>query len=447
MCISLHTNFYHNCGHEQFVLIPSVNPTCPRQLESLRYVENEYCPRCTWKGKLLRFAFPRVWQELGAGIPCQGFTGQVMRTIRMPWYAKYNYTKRTLWQERNRYYRLKFEYIHRKHERNMAAERLEQQRNGESALDWVCFLRASRPGVLNPSPDVYCEFADESGDHLDEISEDRDTCAICQNRTNLGPNDPESCQGSGYIDEAGNMVGGEPVFLLCRHVFGLGCIRQWIEGSETLTQHDTCPMCQNVFEFHREVPYRAPPWWAAAQAYDTLPITGKIMYWPPRLIQLLVVFLTPFWEWCLRVAQIPSTMITGTQQWYATTRVEVARFREWRQILRYDRENFVAWIEVMVDYYVYLTLVSLCLSHPFWLSCTNVLMATIGAATYWWSRPRPLAGEGSERFAAYLIFSFLGNFAEWLIENLMRGWFVRWYDYVWALVYLLCWGRILWAYT
>ncbi|KAE8441260.1 hypothetical protein EG329_005561 [Mollisiaceae sp. DMI_Dod_QoI] len=375
MCRSLHTNFFHNCGHEQFVSILSLNPTCSKRTESRAY-HYEYCPRCSWTG-LIPYVYPRVYEERGPGISCDGYTGEVTRTVRMPQNVKYNYTPETLWAERRRHHRLTYEYTHLRSERAYAILGQTPEQLGLNVMEKARFIRASRAGVQNPSPDFYIAF----GEALHLIPEGDDTCAICQGRTNLGVDHPDSCEGGGFIDEASNEVGGEPVFIPCAHVFGLGCIRRWVEGMGNAPPRDTCPICKHGFHLGREAPYAEPAEWAAEYEWDILSIVGKFM---------------------------------------SLTMKDVRR-----------------WTIIMAAYYSVVGFVIFCYSHPLWMSWTNQIVLTLGAVIYWWNTPRDMDIErvDSSGFRPYIRLVVWGNLIELLAENISRGWYVRWYDYVWTLAY------------
>ncbi|KAF8862614.1 hypothetical protein BDZ45DRAFT_686742 [Acephala macrosclerotiorum] len=397
MCRSLHTNFFHECGHEQFVYIPSLPGACTNRMESRAY-EAGYCPRCTWKGKI-PFVYPRVYTEPGASIPCDGRTGEVTRTVRIPWYDRYKYTKKTLWAERRRQAKLIWDQQHLRIELAYAEYKVMPDQLELVPRDKIYFLRASREEVTNPSPEFYRPF----GEHLVLINESSDTCSICLGRTNLGVTDPEACQGSGFIDAAGNTVGGEPVFLPDGHVFGLGCIRQWIEGRGVNERHDTCSFCRHEFKILREDDFAEDQRWAALYEWDVMPVKDKVLY----------------------------------------------KLREWNQerISWPDKESLRRWKMVMIDYYIFVGAVIMVFNHPFWISWTNVLVLTLGAVVYWWRRPRPLARESTKRFEWYFLVIYFGNLIEWLMENMVRGWFVRWYDFVWIFAYLAGFGliaRVVW---
>ncbi|CZR63954.1 uncharacterized protein PAC_13851 [Phialocephala subalpina] len=392
MCRALHTNFFHECGHEQFVYTPALRRACTNRMESRAY-EDEFCPRCTWKGKI-PFMYPRVYTEPGAGIPCNDRTGEVTRTVRIPWYDRYRYTKETLWAERRRQAKLIYAQQRLRIEQGYDEYKQMPEHQALPPKDEIYVLRASREGVTNPSPEFYRPFADE----LYLIPENGDTCSICLGRTNLGITHPDACQGSDFVDSTGNKVGGEPVFLPDGHIFGLGCIRLWIEGRDVSEHHDACTFCRHEFNLLREAGFAEDQGWAALYEWDMMSIKGKVLY----------------------------------------------KLREWNQerISWPDRDNLRRWRIVMIDYYVFVAAAIMALSHPFWFSWTNFLVLTLGAAVYWWERPRPLARESTKRFERYFLVIYFGNLVEWLIENMTRGWFMRWYDFVWTLAYLAGLGLI-----
>lgn len=263
MCRSLQTNFFHNCGHVQNVTIPSTNPTCERVWASREYI-NDYCPRC--KTLLGHFMYPQEYTELGPGINCNVIEGEIIRTVRFPNH-KQKYTIQTLWAERRRQNIARFEYFEQRYEKNYLLRKQVQKAQKVVSMDQEWFIRRPRPGVQNPSPDFYRELM------YGLIPED-DDCPICQRRMVFSAGNPESCTGGDFVDATGTAVGGHTVFIPCSHVFGLGCIRRWIEEE----RHGSCPLCRHDFTINAMALYAEPVEWGPTFEWDMMSIVNKAWY-------------------------------------------------------------------------------------------------------------------------------------------------------------------------
>jgi hypothetical protein len=397
------------------VEIPSINPACQRKMKSTWYMQNAWCPRCTWKGRLLSFVYPREWQEPGPAITCrEGQTGQVIRIVRMPWKEKYNYTTESLWTERRRYRKLNYDFSHLQAEKIYAELSQSPEQLALMPIEQRYFIRAPQVGHEQNSPEFYY--------YIDDVqwltANANKLCPICRGNINLGVNHEDSCLGGDFVDSAGNRIYGNPVGLPCNHFFGLGCIRQWIEGDgDTAPINNHCPVCRTTFDFQREVSYYEPIEWADEYAWDMSPMTTKILYVPQQAYRRATVW---YWE------------VLG----------HLARIQHWQQILSDDWNHRSGLARVLLDYCTFLIMNSLCLSHPFWMSTTNILLATIGLIVFWWARPRPLDATFRDylKFRLYFWVSFLGNLTEWVIDNQSRGWFTRPVNFLWVFIYFNYFG-------
>ncbi len=220
------TNVYHFCVHTQRISLPSINPNCQKKVLGRDYIMSQWCPRCRWTG----FLTPFEYQEYAEGLPCDGHTGKVMRTVTLNpaefverqkeqlWLGRQNHLLKPIWDFRQAQRELEFERLR---EREIAA--------GVSDRDRSYFMDEFLPDYPNENR---CEdFFKEVWP--DEVPEDKDICTICRQSMNT-TDDDQRC-------ESGEII----CVLPCGHYYGLGCIAGWLGNGV----NNTCPECRQKYNF------------------------------------------------------------------------------------------------------------------------------------------------------------------------------------------------------
>lgn len=218
-------NVYHYCVHTQRVSLPSVNPNCEKEVLGRDYIMSQWCPRCRWTG----FLAPFEYKEYADALPCGGYTGKVMRTVRLDptefverqkeelWLSRQDYLLNPLWDFRQAQRELEFDQLR---EQEIAADVSDRDRS--------YFMEEFLPDYPheNRCEDFFYQV------WPDEVPGEEDLCVICQKNMNTN-DDNERCDSS------------EICVLPCGHYYGVGCIGGWmgIEGKST------CPRCRQKYNF------------------------------------------------------------------------------------------------------------------------------------------------------------------------------------------------------
>lgn len=249
MCILVQINVYHFCSHTQRVTVPSVNPQCNKELFGRDYLMGEWCPRCRlvvpaesefrvlisanrWTG----FMAPYRYEEFAEGVPCEGYTGKVTRTIKLdPEEFKHPKTKEQLWDGRVEYQTRMLDFRkYQERERYFKLQELEEQQEPPvSDLKRTYFMEEN---VGNDPEWNLCRALFYNLEQ-DEIPEGKELCGICHRE--LKTDDEDARCNSGFLI----------VVLPCDHYFGQDCIGQWLGDPKT----PTCPECRHRYNIMYEV--------------------------------------------------------------------------------------------------------------------------------------------------------------------------------------------------
>lgn len=321
MCKITHQNFYHNCGHTQTIVKPSINPDCTPNAEIDEVTDEEtfyyiqdgdehnnaaggWCDRCfygSWRMDM-EYGYTIIGpacRHLELSPDAAPLMCQAQVSLGPLPLVKYGIDE--LWARRREAAMLWSDYETRQVRADFDRTAALEWRAGLAPTEKTYFLGA-RSIKSAPDEDLYAPC------DVEDILRSQSMCAICRGFIEWGAEDSDDDREDDPDQDP--CEGGDAVALPCGHIFGVHCIRGWIEGKaedegkaweERKAPSAKCPSCNFETRIIRE-PILYPAGFEAAHARFVERRTYLLEH-PLRWYE------EPFRHWQLRVAVFALTVL------------------------------------------------------------------------------------------------------------------------------------------